>query len=199
MKTFWEWLKTRDKKVLGYFVMLAVVGALLMVFGGRPTGKKESNDLQLPSFGNEHEIRLTNEPASGFLYERELEKRLEEIFSLIEGAGKIRVMVSPLPAKETVFAVDANTTDSYTKESDSQGGSRETRSRTSQEKTVTITDRTGTDRPLVLREIEPKIAGVIIIAEGGDSVFVKDALTKAATTVLGIEANKVQVLKMRGE
>jgi stage III sporulation protein AG len=113
--------------------------------------------------------------------------------------GKVRVLLQFTPNRETVYASDANISESYSREADSQGGTRESRNTQKQEKTIIITDKAGVDRPLVLRETAPKIAGVVIIAEGGDSVFVKDALTKAATTVLGIEANKVQVLKMKGQ
>ena len=132
---------------------------------------------------------------TAFEIERQLETRLEEFFALVEGAGKVRVMISPLAGRETVFAVDVNQNNSYSKEEDSQGGTRETRQYQSQEQTVIITDRTGVDRPLVVREIEPQIQGLVIIAEGGDSPFVRDALTRAAMAMLSLDAHMVQVLK----
>jgi len=106
-------------------------------------------------------------------------------------------MVSPLGSRETVFAIDANGSRSYTKESDGTGGSRETRTEQSNEQTVILTDRQGTDKPLVLREIEPRIEGIVIIAEGGDCPFVRDALTRAARAVLGLDAHMIQVLVMK--
>jgi stage III sporulation protein AG len=93
-----------------------------------------------------------------------------------------------------VFAIDIDESISFSTEQDSEGGSRETRQQQSREETVMITDRQGTDRPLVLREIEPRIEGVVIIAEGGDSPFVRDALTRAARAVLGLDAHMIQVL-----
>ncbi|MCL1787241.1 MAG: stage III sporulation protein AG, partial [Defluviitaleaceae bacterium] len=56
--------------------------------------------------------------------------------------------------------------------------------------------RQGVGTPLVLREVEPRIEGIVIIAEGGDSPFVRDALTRAARAVLGLEAHMIQVLTM---
>jgi len=41
------------------------------------------------------------------------------------------------------------------------------------------------------------VEGVIIVAEGGDDILIKEALMNAAKTVLGIEMHKVQVLKMK--
>ena len=134
-----------------------------------------------------------------FLHERAMEQRLEEFFSLVEGAGQVRVMVSPMAGRETIFAVDVNESRSYSNEEDAQGGSRETHQQTKQQQTVMVTDRAGTDRPLVLREIEPRIEGVVIIAEGGDDAFVRDALTRAAMAVLGADAHRIQVLAMATE
>jgi len=202
MKTWAEWLKTKDKKLFVYIFLLLALGVLLMLFGGRPWGgRSDGGSLigPLPLLGEEPTAAPASQTDVYASDVKELEKKLEELFSLVDGAGKVRVMVSPLPGKETQYAVDANTTESYSREQDAEGGSRETRQRTSQESTVIIRDSSGQDRALVLREIEPKIAGVAIIAEGGDNIFVKDALTKAACAILGLEANKVQVLKMKGE
>ncbi|MCL2048619.1 MAG: hypothetical protein FWG87_07805 [Defluviitaleaceae bacterium] len=132
-----------------------------------------------------------------FFYEQAMEHRLEEFFALVEGAGKVRVMVSPLGGRETVFAVDTNMSQSHTTEQDSQGGTRETRSHQSHEQTVIISNRQGADTPLVLREIQPRIEGIVIIAEGGDSPFVREALTRAARAVLGLDAHMIQVLTMQ--
>jgi stage III sporulation protein AG len=80
---------------------------------------------------------------------------------------------------------------------DSQGGHRETRQNTGQQQTVLIPDRNGGSRPLVLRESEPAIEGIVIIAEGGDSPFVRAELTRAAQAVLGLDAHRIQVLTMK--
>ena len=126
--------------------------------------------------------------------ERELEKRLEEIFSLVNGAGRVRVMVSPLGGREWVYAKNANTTQTQTSEKDAQGGTREHRHDQSNEQTVVIGD-----RPLVLREIAPQVEGIVIIAEGGDCAFVRDALTRAARSILGVEPHRIQVLHMASQ
>ncbi len=213
IKKYREFLLAKDKKALIYLASLAVVGVFLLVLGsgaffnppseggagiasayGDTSGAASGDILSgLPDEGE-------SVPASGgtlFNRERELEKRLEEAFALMENVGKVRVLVSLSPDRETVYAKDVGQQESVSRETDSQGGSRETRDQQRQEETIMFTDSTGTDRPLVLREIERKIEGAVIIAEGGDSVFVQDALTKAACTILGVEANKVQVLKMK--
>ncbi|MCL2215943.1 MAG: hypothetical protein FWB91_02865 [Defluviitaleaceae bacterium] len=192
-------LAAENKKLAFYLMAFVALGALALMLGRFMSGSDEPRSetplhegvFYLPVYGYESPGDAN---AGAFLYERALEERLEEFFSLVEGAGQVRVMVSSMTGREMVFAVDTSETLSHTTEQDSEGGSRETRQQQSQEETVMITDRQGTDRPLVLREIEPRIEGVVIIAEGGDSPFVRDALTRAARVVLGLDAHMIQVL-----
>ena len=181
-----------NKKLAYYLVALVALGIFALIL---------RRNIPLPEITNLAESQpevyvnyQTTHALTAFEIERALEARLEEFFALVEGAGRVRVMISPLAGRETIFAVDVNQSNSFSQEEDSQGGKRETRQYQSQENTVIITDRQGVDRPLVLREIEPKIQGIVIIAEGGESPFVRDALTRAARAVLGLEAHNIQVL-----
>ncbi|MCL2456070.1 MAG: hypothetical protein FWD19_00800 [Defluviitaleaceae bacterium] len=175
------------------FLMAACIaaGAAFLIFGKflPEPGDFISEKLEFPT-----EIKIPER--ENFSYELAIEQRLADFFSLVEGAGKVHVMVSPLASRETVFAVDTNSNQSHTTEQDSQGGTRETRNYQNNEKTVIITNRQGADTPLVLREIEPRIEGIVIIAEGGDDPFVREALTRAARAVLGLDAHMIQVLTM---
>jgi stage III sporulation protein AG len=200
MKKLRDFLRTRDKMALVYVVMFGLAGVLLIVLSNGLFGANEeaATDLDLPGITETQAVFASESQSAGELFhrERELEKRLEEAFAQISGVGQVRILLSLSPEKETVYAADTNTSQSVTHETDAQGGNRETQSQSRQDETIIITDSTGQDRPLVLREIDQKVEGAVIIAEGGDNVFVKDALTKAACTVLNVEANKVQVLEM---
>jgi stage III sporulation protein AG len=192
-------LATDNKRFVYYLAALIALGALIMALQRFALSQNQSPgprpDMTAPAVYTPERV---NEPG-GFTYERALEQRLEEFFSLVEGAGRVRVFISPATNRETVYAVDVNQSGSHSTEQDSQGGSRETSQYSSQEQTVMITDRQGVDRPLVLREREPQIIGIAIIAEGGDSPFVRDALTRAAHAVLGLDMHKIQVLTMKGD
>jgi len=194
MKYLRKFVEAKDKKVIVYLVMIAAAGIMLMMWGrlGRsPAPPAEEVWHEVAQFSAE----TTPVPHAGHIrQERALEEELEDFLSLVAGAGRVRVMVSALGGRETVFAVDTTSNHSYTLEEDAGGGTRDQRQHQTQEQTVIITDRNGIDQPLILREIEPRIEGVVIIAEGGDDPFVRDALTRAAIAVLGVEAHKVQVL-----
>ena len=195
-------LRTKDQKIITYLGLMLAVGVLLMLFSGPMFRRQSFNEESGPNEASAetplYKTLLTSSTEPGS-YERALERRLEEILSLVNGAGQVRVMVSIIQGRETVFVVDRSINTSTTQEQDAQGGTRYQSSWQGQDKTLIITDRTGTDRPLIVKEIEPVIGGVIIIAEGGDDVLVRDALIRGASTLLGIEINRVQVMRMRGE
>ena len=193
MKYLQKHMEVKDRKILMYLIMLVAAGMLLMLWGRTERNAAHPEYPQaVPVFA--YQPDETPPPGQSTRPERALEEELEAFFSLVEGAGRVRVMVSASGGRETVFAVDTTSNHSYLMEEDAGGGTRDQRQISTQEQTVIITDRNGLDQPLILREIEPRIEGVVIIAEGGDDPFVRDALTRAAIAVLGVEAHKVQVL-----
>lgn len=184
--------KDKDKKSLYSLVVLFAAGILLLLSSGGMfnTGGEKSQQATK----DEAIIKM---PETYSSHESDLEKRLEETLSLVEGAGKVKAMLTLTHGKETVVQQDIKVDESHTDETDSSGGKRMTSDRTSEEKTVMIRQSDGSEIPLVLVETEPKVEGVIIIAEGGNNIIIKDALIKAAQIVLGVEMHKVQVLKMK--
>ncbi|MCL2501209.1 MAG: hypothetical protein FWE90_12875 [Defluviitaleaceae bacterium] len=184
----------KNKKALMFTVLVA--GALVMLLGRFFTAQErvlENGDSQIPI------AYVPQTPPADVTDIRAVEERLEEFFTLVEGAGKVRVMVGFTAHRETVFAMDIISSESLTREEDAQGGNREMRQTSDQSQTVLVPDRNGSSRPLVLRESEPRIEGIVIIAEGGDSPLVRAELTRAAQAVLGLDAHRIQVLTMRSE
>lgn len=99
-------------------------------------------------------------------YEDVIEERLKEIFSKMEGVGKVEVMVTISYGKEIFLAEDVNSNYSRTIEEDSQGGKREITSEDIQSKTVMQNTGSGSTQPVILKEKYPEIKGVLILAEG---------------------------------
>jgi len=130
-------------------------------------------------------------------YETGLEQRLEEILSQMDGVGKVKVMLTLSIGKEITVAEDSVTNESDMSEADSGGGTRKTQTRSVDSKNIIMSGRNGNSEPLVIKEAQPKVEGVIVVAQGGDSAFVRDAVTKAVSAVLGVDAHKIQVFKMK--
>lgn len=183
------------KKLLRLAIMLAVGVALLiasMLMKNR--GSSGGTSGQNQSDASQDAAQATSDESD---YAGKLEARLAETLSLVNGAGRVEVMVTLAESTEIVPAKEIDTSSSSTTESDSQGGTRQSTSSSADESYVILSPAGNGQEALVIKEIAPKVEGVIIVAEGGGDITVKDALTRAAYTVLGIEAHKVQVLQMK--
>jgi len=195
MKNPLDFFKGKNgKTALNGAVLLLIAGFTLFAFGGifrKNTGLGGDS----PATGNPREE--TAAALSGEGYEAGLEQRLEDTLSQMHGVGKVKVMLTLSYGKEITVANDSTTSESDIKETDSGGGTRTTQTRSTDTKNIIMSDRNGDSEPLVLREAQAKVEGVIVVAEGGDSVFVRDAVTKAVGAVLGVEVHKIQVFKMK--
>lgn len=125
-----------------------------------------------------------------------LEKRLTDTLSNVNGVGKVKVMITRKSSGEKIVEKDIPVTDRSTEEEDSEGGNRTTMERVSGEETVYERDEGGRQTPYVVEEIEPKVEGVIVIAEGGDNSSVIQNITEAIMALFGVEAHKIKVMKM---
>ena len=180
------------KLVTRLFVFLAVGVTLLVV----AQFVLEPDNTDLPqNYSQRYSPRYSYEPQFSII-RPDIEIRLEEILSLVEGAGETRVLVHFAQGPESVFARNETIEESYMAEKDSAGGTREQSQTRSTSSIVTINRREGGDEPLRLFENAPRIEGVIIVAQGGANIIVRDALTRAASGLLGVPIHKITVLPM---
>lgn len=123
----------------------------------------------------------TNSSAEGetTLYVRELEERLSAILSKVEGAGKVSVAVNAASGKQTVLAMKKT--------------EKITESGTEREETPLIVN----GKTVVLKELNPEITGVLIVAEGANSLKVLNRIQQAVTSLLDIDINRIEILTMK--
>ncbi|MBR1445265.1 MAG: hypothetical protein IJ583_17225 [Firmicutes bacterium] len=169
----------KEKKLAPSLAAAAMIGIMLMIMGGDIFGSKEdkTEEKQAESINDNR----NNE------YEDMLERRLENIFGEIEGVGRIKVMVTVENRGEIVVDKEKNS------EEENESGERGKTSQKREEKTVVLNN----SEPLVLKENEPRVSGILIICEGGDNVEIKKSLMSAAEALLNIEVHKIEVLKMK--
>lgn len=122
-----------------------------------------------------------------------LEQKLENVICKINGAGKTTAMLS----------FDGRITYEYAKEKEEtttsssvSGGSN---SKTTVNEEVIIISQNGKQTPLIVKEIYPPISGVVIVCDGAGDIAVKLNIISAVQTVLGVDANKIQVLAGDGK
>lgn len=124
----------------------------------------------------------THEPKNS-ISEEQLEQRLESILSTIDGAGRVRVMITFENTSELVTAMDSQVSVS--------GDS------SSEDITPALVSSGNEESPIIISEKMPSIRGVIIVAEGAVNIRVRVDLQTAAQTVLGILPDRINVFTMQ--
>ena len=168
-------------------VELAVYGgvAVLVValyFAGTSVGAAE--DVQTEQQTVQVQASLTTD---------DLETRLQEVLSCIRGAGRVDVMITYDTGPEIVPAMTTNV-NSTGSESSEDGRSSSSQQSTESTQPATVSGSDGNE-PIVLKEIEPVVRGVIVVAEGAADVTVKLDLQRAVRAVLDIPLSKIEVFE----
>lgn len=113
-----------------------------------------------------------------------LEDSLAQILQSVEGAGKVKVLLSIGAGEETVYQTDMEL-------SSSDENNDETL------KTVIITDSQRSESGLI-RQVNPAAyKGAIVVCQGADSPSVRLAVTQAVSKITGLGTDAICVLKMQ--
>lgn len=129
-------------------------------------------------------------------YTQALEEKLENILMSVEGAGNVQVMITMKNTSTKEVLMEEPYSQSNVTEQDGDGGSRDT-SEINQDYNVIYEEGDGTTMPFVVSELSPKVEGVAVVAEGGDSAVVKEKITGIIKALFDIEINKIAVGKMK--
>jgi len=182
-------------------IVLVLLGVLLFVITLPIDGGKSSKD----GLTDPDNVTITESGKNGAgiqegtddlqVYCSYLEEKLAYALSMIEGAGKVEVMISFQTTKEAVVLKEQTVSRSGTEESDSQGGNRKISSFDSDE-TVVYNSVSGNSEPYVIKVLQPKVEGIIVIAEGAGSGRVSKNISDAIQSLFGLEAHKITIVKM---
>lgn len=197
-KKRWRWKppdyrKIKELKHLkkDQLLILLLAGILLLVIS-LPTEKKgEKQGISQASSSSQGEQNLWDEEA----YREALEVHLEELFSRMEGAGEVEVMITLASSSEKIVEKDTNGESETITEEDSAGGNRRTTNIVNDETTV-YGGETDQEHPYVSKELTPQVEGVVVLADGGDDAVVKKNITEAAQALFGIDTHKIRIIKM---
>ena len=193
-KTF-EWLKKIKEMDKNNWLILGLVGVLLLVIA-IPTEKKEETpggELKKQKMGEKENQTETGRGQRGD-YKEELEEELTEMLQNMEGVGKVKVMITLKDGGESVVEKDSSDTSNKTEETDKEGASRTEIALQSQKETVY--DGKTDSTPFIAKELNPKVEGVLILAEGADNTVVKQNISDAVLALFSVDAHKIKVVKM---
>lgn len=124
-------------------------------------------------------------------YSESVEKKLQSIISDMLGGSSVKVMVTLEGSAEYVYASEHKTDAELTDDKDSQ---KIQQNDSNQKNYVIMTDSDGNERALVVYTKMPKIRGVVVVCESGQTDAVASAVRLAVKSALGIESEKICVI-----
>jgi len=182
MKKILEFFKRGSKKdKIRICIAVLLLGVVFCI-----TGKSLSSNKKVHENGRQKNVEVEiDEEAHA---DNDLEKRLEEIISVINGVGNVKVLITYEDEGERIPMENINEKSSH--DSESVDGER------SNEKDIVLED-TGDGESVALRKkIYPSVRGVIVVAEGADDIAIKSELIAAVASVTGVSQHKIHVMSM---
>ncbi|MBO4420157.1 MAG: stage III sporulation protein AG [Oscillospiraceae bacterium] len=162
-----------------YPALILLIGILLVLL---PAHQKEAAVPESPE---------TSEAESGFSegdYRARMEQELSELLSQVEGAGRVKVMLTLKMGPAARYQTDRSVSSSREGEKESQS---------SEERTVMIGRGSAYDEPAVVSTAYPVFQGALVVAEGGADPSVRYQLSAAVAALLGLGADQITVVKMK--
>lgn len=186
----WKNRIIRLKRLLGtrnLFLLLLAIGLLLLSVstGGSRTQK---NDQQKTNTIKEEAQTGTDEEK-----QENAEQRFMDILSGVKGVGKTKVMITYADGGKKQVLKDTKSSTESVNETDGVGGSR-VNIRSEQEETTVYESG---EQPFVTQETTAKVAGVVVVCEGGGDNTVVLKIVSAAEALFGVAAHRIVVLEMK--
>jgi stage III sporulation protein AG len=198
---------TKGKKLRKDQCLIIILTGILLCVIAWPVKKSETksniSDMVSDTMGIEEDASAEDlavqESAGGTEsdYISYWEEKLENALSYVEGAGEVKVLITLKESEEKIVEKDGPEQLSDTAENDSAGGSRTTQESSMEKTTIYMTDSNGNNIPYVVKTIPPTVEGVVVIAQGGDQLLVRQNIIEAIQVLFDVDMNKITVVKMK--
>ncbi len=155
-----------DKKLL--FIVIAGLSGMLLLLFSSGSGNEKGDSV--------------SQGVSIVEIQRETEKSLTQLLETVEGAGRVKVMITFESAEEYIYAVNTeieSKADSYERKDE-----------------YVIAEDSGKSGGMTLKVLAPVVRGVGITCQGASSAVVRQEISRLVSAALGISANKIWVTVM---
>lgn len=155
-------VKLKKDKKTALIIFTAILGMLLILFSGTPAEK--------------------NETASESKTEEmiEWEEKLQKLLSSVEGAGRVKVMITYETSDEEVFAY--NKDESF----------RENEEKFSSD--YILVENNGSETGLKLKTVYPEVKGVAVVCDGADDPVTKEQIISVISALFDISTKNISVV-----
>ena len=181
-----------ENLVVFAIILIITIIVINVIWNG---DEKKSTKDTTKDYSKKLSSNTTTEETSEACESSDLEKKLENILSKIQGVGKVKVFINYSQSSETVAMYNENSKVSQTEETDTSGGKRVIESTDSQ-KDIVFKEENGEKIPITQKIIQPKIEGAIITAQGANDATTKSNIMQAVEAATGIATHKIQVFEM---
>lgn len=182
-------------------IVFALLGILLLVIaipldGGKQKSTEKEEAARKDDSGKKKEE--TKQFADESMeYCLALEERIEDLLESMDGVGRVQAMVTVTASREMIVEKDEPVSRSTVTETDGNGGSRSTNESSYEYETIFETDSEGNKVPYVVKQIEPEIQGITVVAQGGGNALIQKNISDVLMALFHIDAHKIKVVKMK--
>ena len=180
--------KDKNKKIENLVVFLIILVITLVIINNIIKDDNKKEDVDYTNAELAKNVQYTSTESDN------LEKRLENILSKLDGVNDVSVLITYSESSTIIPMYNENKKTSTTEETDQTGGKRTIQSEDNEKNVVTGSD----SNPITQKNITPKIEGAIIAAKGANNANVKANIISAVEAVTGLATHKIQVFEMGG-
>lgn len=165
-----DWLTLRGKarlwlKEYRYVLLVLFLGIVLMLLPQSKAAEEGDKETPVPET----------------VAEESLQEQLEQLLSIVQGAGKVRVLLTEAAGERVIYQTDGEENSQNTRRTD----------------TVILSDSGRAESGLVQQILPPTYQGAVILCQGADSASVRLALIEAVSNATGLTSDRISVLKMK--
>jgi len=182
--------------VVRMLILVGAVGIFFMLIQSYLPFKRIETIDNLPDTALSSEEVFKTGQSSGSPFESieaTLEERLKEMLEKMVGVGRVDVMITVESTEEKVVERNMSTSENTTDESDRNGGKRHITTVTSDGQVVLYQASDG-QQPLITKVINPRIRGVLIVAEGAEDAAVRKLIIQAVEKGMNVVPTRISVV-----
>ena len=174
-------------------LIIAICGVVLVILSMPSSNNKSKTNKKEPQTTAD---RVSEISVSSSEYAAMLERKLELFLINADGIGNVKVMITLEDYGEKVVLAQKPYSKNEQKDTDSQGGT-STRTEYSQEEQVVYEkDSQGNEIPYIVKNRQPTIKGIAVIAQGGNDAKTVVKITNLIEALFGVSDHKISVIGM---
>ena len=153
-----------------YIALVVLIGLVLLLW---PPSSQQTQQ-QVPKEQTQHTEVVGSQ----------LEQKLAQTLSQIDGVGDCSVVLTVASGPETVYQMNTS------RQTSSDG-------QTEERTTALVSQGSSSEQPLVVQQINPVYQGALIVCQGAGAASVRLAVVEAVAGLTGLGADQISVIKMK--